>query len=124
MWRLGRYTSLSYGHFSLGQEIKNNILPFYFNTKAPITCFSDEPLWYPTARVTGNNPLCKQKPKKHRLKRTARESQQEAHRPYGHLSIKDFTLTSCQRGAYLHINSPIIIINKNQQLYENSIIIL
>ena len=26
----------------------------------------------------------------------------------GHLSIKDFTLNSCQKGAYLHINSPII----------------
>ena len=26
----------------------------------------------------------------------------------GHLSIRDFTLTSCQKGAYLHINSPII----------------
>ena len=26
----------------------------------------------------------------------------------GHLSIRDFTLTSCQKGAYLYINSPII----------------
>ena len=26
----------------------------------------------------------------------------------GHLSIRDFTLTSCQRGSYLDINSPII----------------
>ena len=34
---------------------------------------------------------------------------QEAHRPYDHPSIRDFTLTFCQRGAYLHINSPIII---------------
>ena len=25
-----------------------------------------------------------------------------------HLSIRDFTLTSCQRGSYLYINSPII----------------
>ena len=32
----------------------------------------------------------------------------------GHLSIRDFTLNSCQKGAYLHINSPIIIKNKNQ----------
>ena len=30
----------------------------------------------------------------------------------GHLSIRDFTLNSCQKGAYLHINSPIIIIIK------------
>ena len=36
----------------------------------------------------------------------------------GHLSIRDFTLNSCQKGAYLHINSPIVIINKNQQLYR------
>ena len=35
----------------------------------------------------------------------------------GHLSIRDFTLTSFQKGAYLHINSPIIITNKNQKLY-------
>ena len=28
----------------------------------------------------------------------------------GHLSIRVFTLNSCQKGAYLHINSPIIII--------------
>ena len=27
--------------------------------------------------------------------------------PNGHLSIRDFTLTSCQRGSYLYINSPI-----------------
>ena len=27
----------------------------------------------------------------------------------GHLSIRDFTLNSCQKGAYFHINSPIII---------------
>ena len=47
--------------------------------------------------------------------------QQEAHRPYVHLSIRDFKLTSCQRGAYLHIYSPIIIINKkNQQLYRKA----
>ena len=26
----------------------------------------------------------------------------------GHLSIRDFTLTSCQKGSYLYINSPII----------------
>ena len=26
----------------------------------------------------------------------------------GHLSIRDFTLNYCQKGAYLHINSPII----------------
>ena len=26
----------------------------------------------------------------------------------GHLSIRDCTLTSCQKGSYLHINSPII----------------
>ena len=26
----------------------------------------------------------------------------------GHLHIRDFTLTSCQKGSYLHINSPII----------------
>ena len=26
----------------------------------------------------------------------------------GHLSIGDFTLTSCQKGSYLYINSPII----------------
>ena len=39
---------------------------------------------------------------------------------YGHLSIRDFTLTSCQMGAYLHINSPIIVINKNQQLYRKA----
>ena len=25
----------------------------------------------------------------------------------GHLSIRDFTLTSCQKGSYLYINSPI-----------------
>ena len=34
-------------------------------------------------------------------------------RPTGlnsHLSIRDFTLNFCQKGAYLHINSPIIII--------------
>ena len=31
----------------------------------------------------------------------------------GHLSIRDFTLNSCQKGAYLHINSPIIIIKIN-----------
>ena len=40
-------------------------------------------------------------------------------RPTGlnrHLSISDFTLTPCQRGAYLHTNRPIVI-NKNQQLY-------
>ena len=24
----------------------------------------------------------------------------------GHLSIRDFTLTSCQKGSYLYINSP------------------
>ena len=35
----------------------------------------------------------------------------------GHLSIRDFTLNSCQKGAYLHLSS-IIIINKNQQLYR------
>ena len=35
----------------------------------------------------------------------------------GHLSIRDFTLYSCQKGAYLHLSS-IIIINKNQQLYR------
>ena len=34
----------------------------------------------------------------------------------GHLSIRDFTLSSCQKGAYLHINRPIKIINKIQQL--------
>ena len=45
---------------------------------------------------------------------------QEAYRPYDHLSIRDFTLTSCQRGAYLHITSPIILINKNQQLYRKA----
>ena len=45
---------------------------------------------------------------------------QEVHRPYGHLSIRDFTPTYCQRGAYLHINSPIIIINKNQQLHRKA----
>ena len=28
----------------------------------------------------------------------------------GHLSIRYFTLNSCQKGAYLHINSPVIII--------------
>ena len=39
---------------------------------------------------------------------------------YGHLSIRDFTLNSCKKGAYLHINSPIIIINKNQQLYRKA----
>ena len=33
---------------------------------------------------------------------------QEAHRLNGHLSIRDFTLTSCQKGSYLYINSPII----------------
>ena len=38
----------------------------------------------------------------------------------GHLSIRDFTLNSCQKGAYLHINSPIIIINKNKQLYRKA----
>ena len=38
----------------------------------------------------------------------------------GHLSIRDFTLNSCQKGAYLHINSPIIITNKNQQLYRKA----
>ena len=38
----------------------------------------------------------------------------------GHLSNRDFTLNSCQKGAYLHINSPIIIINKNQQLYRKA----
>ena len=38
----------------------------------------------------------------------------------GHQSIRDFTLNSCQKGAYLHINSPIIIINKNQQLYRKA----
>ena len=26
----------------------------------------------------------------------------------GHLSIRDFTLTSCQKSSYLYINSPII----------------
>ena len=26
----------------------------------------------------------------------------------GHLSIRDFTLTSCQKGSYLYINNPII----------------
>ena len=26
----------------------------------------------------------------------------------GHLSIRDFTLTSCQKGSYLYINIPII----------------
>ena len=26
----------------------------------------------------------------------------------GHLSIKDFTPTSCQKGSYLYINNPII----------------
>ena len=26
----------------------------------------------------------------------------------GHLSIRDFTLTSCQRCSYLYINSPVI----------------
>ena len=26
----------------------------------------------------------------------------------GHLSIRDFTLTSCQKGSYLYINVPII----------------
>ena len=45
---------------------------------------------------------------------------QEAHSPYGHMSIRDLILTSCQRGAYLHINSPIFILNKNQQLYLNT----
>ena len=25
----------------------------------------------------------------------------------GHLSIRDFTLTSCRKGSYLYINSPI-----------------
>ena len=38
----------------------------------------------------------------------------------GHPSFRDFTLTTCQRGTYLHINSPIIIINKNQQLYRKA----
>ena len=38
----------------------------------------------------------------------------------GHLSIRDFTLTSYQKSAYLHINNPIIIINKNQQLYRKA----
>ena len=42
--------------------------------------------------------------------------EQEAHMSYDHLSIRDFTLTPCQRGAYLHTNRPIVI-NKNQQLY-------
>ena len=32
----------------------------------------------------------------------------------GHLGIRDFTLTSCHKGAYLYINSPILIINNNQ----------
>ena len=49
-----------------------------------------------------------------------KKNKQEAHRPYGHLSIRDFTLTSCQRGTYLHIKSPIIIIYKNQQLYRKA----
>ena len=30
--------------------------------------------------------------------------QQETHRLYGYQSIRDFTLTSRKRGAYLHIN--------------------
>ena len=34
----------------------------------------------------------------------------------GHLSIRDFTLNSFQKSAYLHINSPIIII----QLYRKA----
>ena len=38
----------------------------------------------------------------------------------GHLSIRDFILNSCQKGAYLDINSPIIITNKNQQLYKKT----
>ena len=37
----------------------------------------------------------------------------------GHLSIRDFTLNSCQKGAYLYLSS-IIIINKNQQLYRKA----
>ena len=36
----------------------------------------------------------------------------------GHLSIRDFTLTFCQKGSYLHINIPIIKKNKNQQWYR------
>ena len=39
----------------------------------------------------------------------------------GHLSIKDFTLNSCQKGAYLHINRPIILINKNHDLYGHTL---
>ena len=37
----------------------------------------------------------------------------------GHLSIRDFTLNSYQKCAYLHLSS-IIIINKNQQLYRQA----
>ena len=38
----------------------------------------------------------------------------------GHLSIRDCTPNSFQKGAYLHINSPVIIINRNQQLYRKA----
>ena len=37
----------------------------------------------------------------------------------GHLSIRDFTLTSCQKGSYLYINSRIRI-NENQQWHRKA----
>ena len=39
----------------------------------------------------------------------------------GHLSIGDFTLTSCQKGAYLHINKPHHRIIKYQQWHKNRV---
>ena len=38
----------------------------------------------------------------------------------GHLSIKDSSLTSCQKGSYLHISCPIIEKNKNQQWHRKA----
>ena len=38
----------------------------------------------------------------------------------GHLSIRDFTLTFCQKGSYLYINSPHYRINENQRWYRKA----
>ena len=41
----------------------------------------------------------------------------------GHLSIRDSTLTSCQKGSYWHISCPIIEYNRNQQWHRKGIIL-
>ena len=69
-----------------------------FRVHVLITCDSNRSLWHRKLKNVLNTEKC-----------SCWVRNKRPTGPYGHLRIRDCTLTSCQKGSYLHVNRPIIV---------------